>query len=73
MTHKQLEILFSNVLKRCPFCGRKPRLVQWRDTKKPNATWVECKCGVMTEVAFHKSVMEAAALVVKIWNRRGGG
>ena len=71
MTHKQMESYFSKELKPCPFCNGKAVLVQWRDTKKPNATWIECGgCEVMTSSFHDKEYVKAIAKAVRVWNRR---
>jgi hypothetical protein len=73
MTHKQFERHFQKELKCCAHCGARPRLVQWRDTAEPNATWVECPrrgCGVMTPSFYHREYINAAAAAIKAWNRR---
>lgn len=61
-------------LKPCAHCGsKKPRLVQWRDTLNPNATWVECSvqsCKMMTSSYYHTNPVKAAEQAMKVWNRR---
>ena len=70
MTHRQFEKWMGELLKPCPFCGRKPYLVQWRDTLKPNATWIQCKCGVMTDSHYNEGMFKAAHAAMLVWNRR---
>ena len=54
----------------CPFCGGQPRLAQWLDTLNPNASWVECECGIMTESVYHEDAEQAKRLAAAVWNRR---
>jgi len=54
----------------CPFCGGQPRLAQWLDTLNPNATWIECECGIMTESVYHEDPEQAKRLAAAVWNRR---
>jgi Lar family restriction alleviation protein len=70
MTHRQMERYFAKELKPCPFCGGKAILVQWRDTKSPNATWAECKCGAYTKTSYSTNTAKAFAEAIKVWNRR---
>ena len=73
MTHRQFEAFMAKRLLPCPCCGKRPRVVQWRDTLNPNATWIECKskhCGLMTPTTYNKSPLQAALQAEKIWNRR---
>lgn len=53
-------------------CGANAALCQWRDTLKPNATWVECTnpdCGMTTDSYQHDDAEQAKAEVVRRWNR----
>ena len=73
MTHREFEKFHSKKLLPCPFCGSKAIVVQWRDTLKPNATWIECTrpaCGIQTRTVYHKLVEGAVKLAIKLWNRR---
>lgn len=70
MTHRQFEKYFAKELLPCPFCGKRPILVQWRDTDKPNATWVECRCGIISNNHYDDCHIKAAAKAIKKWNRR---
>jgi hypothetical protein len=70
MTHRQFEQYFAKELKPCAHCGKRPILVQWRDTLNPNATWIECKCGIMTDSYHHKEPLKAFLRVKKVWNKR---
>lgn len=54
----------------CPCCGSEAAIRQWRDTENPNATWVECQCGLMTDSVHNEDSREAANLAAAIWNRR---
>ena len=56
--------------KQCPCCGACPVVVQWTDTVNPNATWVECECGMMTDTQHHVSKDEARKMAIEIWDRR---
>ena len=49
-------------------CGRRPEMIQWGDTVNPNATWVECECGMMTDTMHDEDAEEAKRLAAVIWN-----
>lgn len=55
----------------CPFCGSKAHIVQWRDTLKPNATWIECEgCHAMIETLYDDDPATARHQAAAVWNRR---
>ena len=56
----------------CPSCGGEAHICQWKDTKNPNATWIECDCGMMTDSYHHKDPQEATKMAIAVWdgNRR---
>lgn len=57
--------------KACPLCNGKATLVQWKDTLKPNATWIECEeCGCTTTTLYSKNAETAKNKVLNIWNTR---
>jgi hypothetical protein len=49
-------------------CGQKPKLVQMTDSERPNVTWIECKCGMMTDSVIGEPKEKAVELAAKIWN-----
>jgi len=52
-------------------CGAEPVMVQWEDTLKPNATWIECKsCGMMTKTYYDKVPLKAKEKALKAWNKK---
>lgn len=51
-------------------CGREPHVCQWTDTKKPNATWIECECGLMTKSFYSKDAELAKTKAIKMWNAK---
>lgn len=53
-----------------PNCDSHPFLGQWRDTEKPNATWIVCDCGVMTIAFYDKDPVKAKIKAIKVWNSR---
>ncbi len=57
-------------LMKCPNCKSIPNLTQWTDTKKPNATWIECSCGIITKTFYHKDADVAKKRATKVWNSR---
>lgn len=60
-------------LKKCPFCGGKPKLWQWQGFDYGSYdTWVECtSCGSRTKKATHHMMdKEPDFDVVAIWNGR---
>lgn len=70
LSHREFEeYLEKHEIERCHHCGSKPSLAQWRDTVKPNATWIECKCGIMTKSFYGKSFLTTARKAIKCWNR----
>lgn len=79
MTKKQCaakiawERRYESKLLPCAHCGQKAIIVQWCDTKTPNATWVACqnpRCMIMTDSQHHKDRDTAAMMACKIWNKR---
>lgn len=60
--------LFDFTLKPCK-CGKEPKMAQWEDTKKPNATWIECECGMITLSFYSKDPELAKKKAVKMWNK----
>ena len=52
----------------CGSCERKPAICQWTDTVNPNATWIECECGMMTDTVYHEDPDMAKDLAIDIWN-----
>jgi hypothetical protein len=60
--------MMINQLMDCPCCGTTPNICQWKDTITPNATWIECECGIMTDSTHHEDSNEAKNLAIKIWN-----
>ena len=53
-------------------CGRLPSIVQWRDTKRPNCTWIECSCGFMSNSYYDKDPDKAKAKAIKAWGKKAG-
>ena len=49
-------------------CGRTPKVVQWGDTLNPNATWIECDCGMMTDSVHCDDPDVAIEMAAEIWN-----
>ncbi|MCB1714142.1 MAG: Lar family restriction alleviation protein [Candidatus Competibacteraceae bacterium] len=57
----------------CPFCGCEAHIGQWRDTVKPNASWVECMnpdCMAATQTYYDPDMEAAKRKAVAAWNRR---
>ena len=50
-------------------CGRMPKVCQWTDTKRPNATWIECECGMVTKSFYSKDPQTAKDNAIKTWNK----
>ena len=55
---------------KCPNCGSSIKVNQWKDTLKPNATWIECTCGLITKTFYDKDPEKAKTKVLKMWNKR---
>ena len=49
-------------------CGLEPKVCQWTDTKKPNATWIECSCGMLTKSFYSKDPELSKTKAIKAWN-----
>jgi hypothetical protein len=51
-------------------CGKEARVCQWTDTLQPNATWIECECGMITRSFHHKDPLVAKQKAIKMWNAK---
>lgn len=51
-------------------CGKEAKVCQWTDTLKPNATWMECKCGIISKTFYSKDSVDARNKCIKAWNNR---
>ncbi len=64
--------MIDKTVDKCPNCNSpKTAMVQWQDTTKPNATWIECEHCSFSTTSFHSVDPEEAIKKAKrAWKRR---
>jgi hypothetical protein len=59
-------------IKECK-CGVTPELTQWNDTRRPNASFITCDCGLMTKSYYSKNPDLAKKRCITDWNKKFKG
>jgi len=59
-----------NQLKSCAQCGGTPEFHDVNLGSKLPGTWIECKCGMQTQICRNKTIPLAEVKALAVWNRR---